>query len=121
MTAYDERSSIMKLADEVHAFKREMMAHFKPIDDLICALVARADQLLPAASGEVESGVVRPTRERQRAVELKPSALAAAIEKDMAEEARPRRRRMKPLSEEQKQKRRESLVKARAARKAKGK
>lgn len=140
MTAYEERQKLLDASLLLHARITEM---FREVQKVVGRLIAEADSLIPAAADEVEAGqtvTVRPVKfgkvgtlataiasgQTKRTCSLChepghtapncPNAHKVREAKIAAQAERKPKRTMKPLTEEQKQKRRESLVKARAAR-----
>ena len=104
MTAQEERRQLLDAQQEMMTELRKIAG---PVNAIAARMVAAADALATQALDEVQSRdtpIVRKLRVRSALSDPGP----------MVETKR--KRRMKPLSEEAKQKRRESLVKARAAR-----
>lgn len=138
MSAYEERKALLELAKVLDEKRVELLHTVNKIFEATTALISRADGLATEAAREKEAGEVTKVSTitvddepllpakgkracslcRQTGHRAKNCPNAHKVrEQKMAEVAsRPRKRTMKPLTEEQKQKRRDALVKARAAR-----
>lgn len=132
MTPYEDRAELMKLATELAEERAELLRKVNAMyNKIISALVNEADKLLPAAAES--SPEAKGQKHTPTPIEIADHETpgrhcglcgeaghdARTCTKGRAEKPAKVRKQRRPLTEEEKEKRRANLVKARAARGAK--